>query len=283
MVLTGFCFVAVNILVKALGGGIPAGEAAFLRYIIGILLLLPLMLREPLRVSRTQMRVFAIRGVFQAAGVVFWFYAMTRISLAEVQVLNYLSPVYITIGAALFLGERFSWIRGLAILAALVGVILILRPGIRPIDPGHIAMLATALCFAGSYLMAKSLSGGASPTLVVIMLSLWTGLFLAPVALIEWVWPSMAQLGVLALVAAAATAGHFTMTLAFRSAPISVTQPLVFLQLVWATLAGWYLFDEKVDSYVIGGGTIIIAAVVTISIREARTRRQRSQKDTSPS
>ncbi|MEL6610074.1 MAG: EamA family transporter, partial [Pseudomonadota bacterium] len=87
-----------------------------------------------------------------------------------------------------------------------------------------------------------------------------------------WVTPTLADLGWLFLVAAAATAGHYTMTFAFAAAPVTVTQPVTFLQLVWATLVGLLIFSEPVDAYVIGGGLLIIAAVSYITWREAQKR-----------
>ena len=70
-----------------------------------------------------------------------------------------------------------------------------------------------------------------------------------------------------------ATAGHLTMTMAFAAAPLTVTQPVTFLQLVWAVLLGWLAFEEAVDLWVVLGGTVIMAAVSFITWREAVARR----------
>ncbi len=271
MVVTGAMFVGVTACVKHLGDRVPAPEAAFLRYVLGLVFLVP-MARPVLAAlaDRGRIRLFAGRGAFHALGVILWFYAMTQIPIAEVTALNYLSPVYVSLGAALFLCERISWPRITAIVVALLGVLLILRPGFRAISPGHVAMMGTAVLFAGSYLLAKVASAETAPSVVVAMLSIWTTLGLAPFALAVWVAPSANELAWLFLVAVLATTGHFTMTLAFRAAPISVTQPVTFLQLVWATLLGWAVFGEGVDGFVLLGGAIIVGSVVTISLREAR-------------
>ncbi|SFG16053.1 EamA domain-containing membrane protein RarD [Palleronia marisminoris] len=273
MVVTGFLFVGVTATVKHLGGRVPAAEAAFLRYLLGLVFLLPLLgaIRRA-RLDKRRLGLFALRGAIHAVGVILWFFAMTRIPIAEVTALNYLSPVYITILAAVFLNEKFSWARGGAIAAALIGVVLILRPGFREVGPGHLAMMGTALLFACSYMIAKVMSDEVAPAVVVAMLSVWTTLGLAPAAIAVWVWPTWDELGWLFLVATLATTGHLTMTLAFKSAPISVTQPVTFLQLVWATILGWAVFGEGVDAFVLAGGTIIVGSVVIISIREARRR-----------
>ncbi len=275
MVVTGFCFVAVTALVKWLGPGIPAPQAAFLRYTMGLVLLLPLVpgLRAA-RLSRRQWTLFGWRGLAHTGGVALWFYAMARIPIAEVTAMNYLSPVYITLGAALFLGERLAARRLIAVAAALLGALLILRPGFRELGEGHIAMLAAAVVFGASYLLAKLMSDEVRPGVVVLLLSITVTIGLAPLAAAVWVPVTLGQLGILFAVACAATLGHFTMTLAFRAAPVSVTQPVTFLQLVWATALGALAFGEAVDPFVVAGGLVIIAAVSFISWREAVLKRQ---------
>ncbi|WP_299769435.1 DMT family transporter [uncultured Tateyamaria sp.] len=275
MLVTGFCFVAVTALVKYMGDRIPPAEAAFLRYLLGLVFLLPMLpaLREA-RLTARQWRLFSLRGVFHTGGVILWFFAMTRIPIAEVTAMNYLAPVYVSIGAALFLGERLALRRIAAIVVALIGTAVILRPGFREVAPGHIAMLFCAVSFAGSYLLAKIMADEAKPAVVVAMLSIVVTVCLAPFALTNWVMPTATELGLLFLVACFATAGHYTMTMAFAAAPVTVTQPVTFLQLVWAVLLGAVVFAEPVDIWVILGGTLILAAVSFITWREAVLKRR---------
>ncbi|MEM6897615.1 MAG: DMT family transporter, partial [Pseudomonadota bacterium] len=148
------------------------------------------------------------------------------------------------------------------------------RPGFREVELAHLAMFATTAMFSASYLLGKIMADRVSPSMVVGMLSITVTVVLAPFAAAVWVTPSLPDLAWLFLVAALATGGHYTMTMAFREAPITVTQPVTFLQLVWATLVGLLLFNEPVDSYVILGGLMIIAAVSYITFREAQKRRQ---------
>ena len=275
MIVTGILFVGVTALVKYLGPRIPAAEAAFLRYTIGLALLLPVlpgMLK--LRLDRGTWMVFAGRGVAHTLAVTLWFFAMARIPLADVTAMNYLSPVYVTLGAALFLGERLALRRMLALVAALIGALIILRPGFREIGPGHLAMLLTAMFFGASYLLAKQASNRCSALVVVVMLSITVTIGLAPLAALNWVTPRLGEVVILGGVAVLATAGHYTMTLAFRAAPLAVTQPLTFLQLVWAVLLGALVFNEGVDVFVVLGGLVIVGAVSFISWREAVLKRK---------
>ncbi|WP_420568196.1 DMT family transporter [Thalassovita sp.] len=275
MLVTGALFVGVTALVKTLGPVIPATQAAFLRYAIGMIFVLPMM-RPILRagLTRRQWGLFTLRGLAHSVGVGLWFYAMARIPIADVTALNYLSPIYVTLGAALFLGEKLALRRVLAVITALVGALIILRPGFREVGDGHLAMLLAAVVFGASYLLAKRLTDQTNAAVVVGMLSIFVTIGLAPVAIANWVTPDLRALGLLTGVALLATAGHYTMTLAFAAAPVTVTQPVTFLQLLWASLLGYFVFDEGLDLWVMVGGMVILSSVTFITWREAVLKRR---------
>jgi len=283
MIVTGLNFVAVTALVKHVGNGIPAAQSAFLRYVLGLVFLLP-MIRPILRarLTRRQMKLFTLRGAAHTVAVILWFYAMTRIPIAEVTAMNYLNPVYVTIGAALFMGEELPPRRLAAVVMALIGALIILRPGLRELNSGHLAMIFTAIAFAIGYMITKRLSGEVSAAVIVGMLSITVTIGLAPFAFAVWVPVTGTQLLWLFGVACFATAGHYTMTLAFASAPLTVTQPVTFLQLIWAVTLGAVVFGEGVDGWVILGGVVIVASVSFISWREARARRMVTPSPNAP-
>ncbi|MDV7143328.1 DMT family transporter [Tropicimonas sp. TH_r6] len=282
MVVTGLCFIGVQATVKHLGPGMPPAESAFLRYLLGLVFLIPMWpeLRRA-QLTRRAWALFTLRGAVQAGAVICWFYAMTRITIAEVTAMNYMNPIYITLGAALFLGERLAARRMAAIGLAFLGALIILRPGYRALDPGHFAMIFAALGFASAYLVAKRMTGEVAPSVVVAMMSIMVTVFLAPFAMADWVAPSLTQLAWLFLVACFATTGHYMMTLAFQAAPMAVTQPVTFLQLIWASLLGWLAFGEPIDGWVVFGGTLIMGAVSFIAWREMRLKAEPSQSTTS--
>ncbi|MEM1298627.1 MAG: DMT family transporter [Pseudomonadota bacterium] len=269
MVATGLLFVAVTGIVRHLGSDMPAAEAAFLRYAIGLVMILPafrpLLRQMP---SAGEWRLYILRGVVHGIAVMLWFYAMARIPIAEVTAIGYTAPIFVTIGAAIFLGERFQIRRIAAVLVAFVGALVILRPGLVELSTGALAQLMAAPLFACSFLLAKSFTRGADPGLIVAMLSVFCTLTLLPAAVLQWRDPTWEELGWLTLTAAFATAGHYTLTRAYKAAPITVTQPVQFLQLVWASLLGIWAFGEAVDPFVLLGGAIIIASATYISHRE---------------
>jgi drug/metabolite transporter (DMT)-like permease len=269
---SGLCFVAVTGIVRHLGTDLPAAQSAFLRFAFGVVFLLPAMLRMgPL--PRDLLALFGLRGAFHTAAVVCWFYAMARLPVAEVTAIGYLNPVIVTVGGALIFGEALAWRRVVTIGLGIVGAVIVLRPGLREILPGHLAQLGAAALFAGSYLCAKRLSLILDAGVVVAAMSVMVTIGLLPFALWVWVPVSGLQCAWLALVAAFATGGHYCMTRAFAAAPLAVTQPVVFLQLVWATLLGWIVFGEGIDPYVTLGGAVIVGAVSWLAWRETQVLR----------
>ncbi len=283
MLASGLSFVAVNGIVRYLGTDLPAAQSAFLRFAWGVVFLLPALagvMRQGLPAGT--LPLFLGRGLVHGGAVIFWFYAMARIPVAEVTAIGYLNPVIVMLGGVVLFGERLSAPRLLAIAAAVLGGLILLRPGLRELLPGHLAQLCAAMLFAGSYLFAKRLSAMAGAGVVVAMLSLTVTLVLAPLAWAVWVPVSWGQLGWLALVAACATIAHYCMTRAFRAAPLSVTQPVTFLQLVWATLLGSLVFSEPVDPFVLLGGAIIIGAISFIAWREQAAARATSPEALNP-
>lgn len=275
MILTGMLFVSMTALVKYVGREVPPAQGAFLRYFFGLVWLVPAclrMVREPL--GRRVWGLAAARGAFHSAAILFWFYALSEIPFAEVTAMNYLTPVCVTLGAALFLGERLALRRLAAIGVALIGAMVILRPGIREVSPGHLAMICAALALGGSYVIAKFFADRIDAAMVVALLSVGTTVGVLPFALMAWQPLSLQAAGLLFLVAALATGGHYTMTIAFKLAPVAVTQPVTFLQLVWAALTGIIFFGEPLDIWVVMGGALILGAVSFISWRETVLRRR---------
>jgi drug/metabolite transporter (DMT)-like permease len=275
MLATGLAFVAVTGVVRHLGTGLPAAEAAFIRFLFGLVFLVPALAMAFRRgFPRGAWGLIGLRGLLHVGAVILWFFAMARIPVAEVTAIGYLNPIVVTLGAAWFLGERLAARRLAAIGVAMIGALVILRPGLREIVPGHWAQLGAAVSFGLSYLLAKRLSALIAPGAVVATLALAVTIGLAPFAYAVWVPPGAAQLGWLAVVAGFATIGHYTMARAFAAAPLTVTQPVTFLQLVWAALLGALVFGETVDPFVLVGGALIVGAISYMTWREARLRRR---------
>lgn len=269
MVITTILFVAVTASVRFLDGEVPAPQAAFMRYLIGTLLLTPALISLiKVKPNRSLMKKFLLRGVVHSIGVTLWFYAMSVMPVAEVTAIGFLTYIFVSIGACLFLNEKLHKHRLTAIVISFLGALIILRPGFKEIGNGQIGMLIATIVFTLSYLIAKIVSKERSSAEIVAMLSLFTTIFLIPTAIYSWEPLSIKALIVLTFTAVIATLGHITMTKAIKSAPMVVTQPILFLQLVWASMIGLFIFDENFDPFVILGGTVIMICICYVSYRE---------------
>ena len=269
MVLTTILFVGVTATVRYLEGEVPAPQAAFLRYAIGTLLLTPsLITLIKIKPNKPLMSKFLLRGLVHSFGVTLWFYAMSVMPVAEVTAIGFLTYIFVSIGACIFLKEKLHKHRITAVIISFVGALIILRPGFKVIESGQLGMLMATVVFTASYLIAKIVSKERSSSEIVAMLSVFTTIFLIPSAIYSWEPISFDGLLILAFTALIATVGHITMTQAIKAAPMVVTQPILFLQLVWASMVGLFLFDEQFDLYVIIGGTIIMICVCYVSYRE---------------
>jgi len=261
--------------VRYLGTSMNPVQAGFIRYAFGLLMVLPLLSRAGvLSLHSKRIGFHALRGLAHGCGVMLWFFAMSRIPIAEVTALGFTAPVFTTLGAALFLRERLRSYRVIAMLAGFAGALLILRPGFREIDIGALAQVAAAPLFACSFLMAKSATRTESSTMIVVMLSVFCTLTLALPALAVWRTPTLEELELLFATAALATTGHYCMTRAFKAAEVSAVQPFTFLQLVWATLLGLVLFDEHPDLWIALGGALIVTAASWMAHREVQSQRR---------
>ena len=277
MLVTGVLFVGVTGVVRHLGTDMNPMQAAFIRYAFGTLLIAPVLLRLFAAGARpSRLGLHMLRGVAHGTAVMLWFFAMARIPIAQVTAIGFTAPIFTTIGAALFLGEHLHARRIAAVVVSFLGTLIILRPGALNIELGALAQLAAAPLFACSFLIAKKLTQTESSATIVAYMSVFVTLALLPPALLVWRTPTLTELGWLFVTAVLATAGHYTFTRAMQAVELTVLQPFSFMQLVWATLLGYYVFAEVPDAWTLVGGAVIIASVTYIAHREARATRARS-------
>jgi drug/metabolite transporter (DMT)-like permease len=270
----GLAFVGVNGIVRYLGTELPAAQSAFIRFGFGLLLLLPaLWTLRGARFGPGVGQLFLGRGALHVVAVVLWFYAMARVPVAEMAAIAFLGPVLVLVIGGLMLGEGLGARRVAAVLVAVAGGLIVLRPGLRELSLGHLSQLGATVFFSLSYIIAKRLSREAPASVIVAVLSVTVTVGLLPLAVWQWQPVRGEQLAWLACVAALATLGHYAMARAFRAAPLAVTQPVTFLQLIWAAILGALAFGEPVEPWVIAGGALIILAISANTWAEARRDR----------
>lgn len=276
MVATGLLFTVLNTTMKSLAHELDPWLVGFLRYLFGVLVILPAALRLGLRElwPRAPKMQF-VRGLFHAGGMTLWFAALPMVSMAELTAIGFTGPLFISIGAVLFLKERMTGARWGAVLFGFTGVLLVVSPwkdgGFGGISFGMLLMLASAPVFAGSFLTAKALIRFDRPDVVVLWQHLWVSLLLFPIAIAVWANPSPAQWALLVVCGALGAAGHYCMTRAFRIADISAVQSVKFLELIWASITGFIVFGTMPGGWTVVGGVVIFASTLWLARRETRT------------
>ena len=272
LVLLGGLFITtLTWVVRSVADDINPLQAGFMRYAFGTLLLLPMAFKfKATDLAPRLVGGHIIRSIVHAISVLLWFYAVTKISLADLTALSFTAPVFITIGAFLFLGETFSYRRLGGIVTAFIGAVIILRPGVEAISLGAIAILISAPFQAASTLIGKHLAPRTSTYAMVFYLSLFVTLTSLIPTLFVWNLPSLNTCVLTFGAAVLATCAHFCWTKSFQIADLSFTQPGMYFTLIWAVAMGFFIYDERPDVWSGAGAAIIIAATAYIAARERR-------------
>ena len=238
-----------------------------MRSVIGFVLLLPLLHASggiaAMRTARLGRHV--ARNTVHYAAQFGWFFALTMIPIAQVVAIEFTMPIWTALLAVAFLGERLGAARIVAVALGLVGVAVIVRPGLEHVDPGQLIALAAAVGFAVSIILVKSLTATESVVSIIFwMLVVQSVIGIVP-ALLVWrtptaqVWP---WIGVIAL---CGTYSHYCMTQALRHADAMMIVPMDFLRVPLTAVVGWLVYNERIDIFtVIGAGLILVANLLNL-------------------
>jgi drug/metabolite transporter (DMT)-like permease len=189
-----------------------------------------------------------------------WFFALTLIPLAQVVAIEFTMPIWTALLAVAFLGERLGAARIVAVVLGLVGVAVIVRPGLEHVDPGQLIALAAAVGFAISMILVKSLTRTDSSVAIIFwMLVVQSIIGIVPAALV-WRTPSAAVWPWIVVIALCGTYSHFCMTQALRHAEATMIVPMDFLRVPLTAVAGWLVYDERIDLFTVAGAGLILVA-----------------------
>ena len=230
--------------------------------------------RRQMRFSRPWLHVY--RGTLIAVSTHLGFYTLATIPLATASVLFFMAPVFATMLAMLFQGEKVGIRRWSAIAAGFLGAVIILRPGVQGLHPGMLAALASSALFALALSQSRELSraDGAvaayvSSVFITVLISApaaW-GVLSLPLGWIGW--------GVMAILVVGGTVRGFADIEAYRYGEASILAPITYLRLVLVGGAGFVFYGEMPDGPTWAGAAIIVAATIYIAQREAWLKRHR--------
>jgi drug/metabolite transporter (DMT)-like permease len=244
-------------------------QIMLLRSTLGLAMLWPLVRAagglSPMSTRRLPQHV--LRNAVHYAAQYGWFVALTLIPLAQVVSIEFTMPIWSAALAVAFLGERMSGWKWFAVLLGLVGVAVIVRPRAGEIDAGQLIALASALGFAVSIVLVKSLTR----TEAAVAISFWmlvvqSAIGLVP-ALMVWQWPSLSTWGWVVVVAFCGTYSHYCFARAMQHADATVVVPMDFLRVPLTALVGWLVYSERLDLFTALGVGLILAGNVLNLLR----------------
>lgn len=233
-------------------------EILFFRSLIGLAVVSVLLSRSGWQqIKSDHLGLHVVRNLSHYVGQFGWFYGIALLPLAQVFALEFTLPIWTAILAPILLKEHLSATRIAVIAIGFTGALIILRPGIVPIDTATLAVLFAAFAFALSHTLTKKLSGTDSALSILFYMTLvQLPLGLVP-ALFDWVTPTMAHAPWLVLIGVTGLSAHFCMVRAFSHADAIVVIPMDFLRLPLIALIGLLLYGEALDLWVLLGAAVI--------------------------
>ena len=253
-------------IVRHLASDLHPFEIVFFRNLFGFAIFVPWLIKVRADALRTQrFGTHALRAVLNGCSLMAYFMALSLIPLANATALFLSVPLFVTLGAILFLGESVGLPRWIALAVGMSGALVIIRPGFVDVGTGSVLVIVGATFAASTRLLAKSLSRtDSSATIVAYVTLLMTPLTLIPAAFV-WRWPDFAEIPWLFAVGVLGSLGQLSFVKAYSLVDISFAEPMAFTRLVWAVIIGFLAFSEIPDIWTWLGGAMIVAAITYLT------------------
>ena len=250
-------------------------QVVFLRVLFAFVTMLPLLAFRGRELFRTdQPKIYIWRVISATIAMTTWFSALALLPVGEVTAISFLTPIFATIGAALFLSEVVRVRRWIATLAGFAGVLIILRPGFESLGAGALLAIVSAFAMGVTSIILKHMTAKDDPDKIVFI----STTLLVPMTSVAavFVWDSMTyqQWMLLFVMGLIATLGHVTLVRAFAATEASIVVGFDFARLPFAVLFGYLALGELIDIWTWVGAGVIFVSTVYIARREARLKRQ---------
>jgi len=245
--------------------------AGFFRFFLGLVIILPYIIKKKGAVLKTtHLKQHFLRAILGLPAMLLYFSALVLLPIEKLTAISFVVPLIVTILAVFFLGEKIYIYRTLALLLGFSGMLVIIRPGFVDISIGVYMVLFSALLWSINIIITKKISKDDSAITILAYQSIFMSLLSFFIVLFFWEMPSLKTFVYLILAAMCGTVLHLTLNHAFKLVDVSMTQPYSFLNLVFASIIGYFVFDEMPDLYTWIGALIIFTGVLIISYREMK-------------
>ena len=249
--------------------------AGFFRFFLGLIIILPYIIKNKEAVLKTtHLKQHFLRAILGLPAMLIYFSALVLLPIEKLTAISFVVPLIVTILAVFFLGEKIFLYRTLALILGFSGMLVIIRPGFVDISIGVYMVLFSALLWSINIIITKKISKDDSAITILAYQSIFMSLLSFFIVLFFWEMPSLKTFIYLFLAAICGTVLHLTLNHAFKLVDVSMTQPYSFLNLVFASIIGYFVFDEIPDLYTWIGALIIFTGVLIISYREMKLHKE---------
>lgn len=270
----GLSLATMNAVMRLMTQQLDSFQSQFLRYAFGLAVVLPILFRGPIsRLKPSSFKTQFWRGISQTIALSLFFLALPYVPLADMTAIMFITPMFILLGAAVFLREKVSLARWLAATIGFLGVLIVLWPHLSSESGAggwSLVMLGATPFFAATFLVTKAMTRSDSNETLVTWLNISVALMTLPMALWVWQWPNTNQWIAFACCGLLGTIAHYCFTRAFSMVDISSLQPVRFLDLIWSSILGLIIFGNAPAHTALLGGGVIIAATILMSRYEAK-------------
>lgn len=263
MLLAGFAFAVMNVFVKLIPS-IPAFEIAFFRAAISLIIIAYAIKRKQISFFGSNKTVLWLRGIFGSIGLIFFFLTIKRMPLASATVIHYSSPVFTSMLAMIFLGERLKWFQVLFFGVSIVGIFIIYGLDHRVNTTGLVYGLLAAAGSGGAYICIRKLQLSENPHVIM----LYFPMVVLPVCGIaltltqSWVWPTPMQWFYLLMIGLLTQVAQFGVTVAYQHEKATRISPISYAGLLYALIFGFIFFGEIFNIKILLGMLLVVAGVI---------------------
>ncbi|MDE4060060.1 MULTISPECIES: DMT family transporter [Rhodobacterales] len=269
-----FCFSVMDATVKALAPSVGVLPALWARYAGQMLLVLVIVMPRLKQVVRTRYPALQfLRSVLLMSATAFFFTGLSKIPLTDAAALMSTNPVLITLGAALFLGEALGVRRIAGIAVAMIGAMIVIRPGSDVFSPAALYPLAAACCYSGYALLTRRVGADEDVWTSLFYTGLVGTVLLSLAVPFQWQSPDLFGIGLMIIISLAGTIGQLALIQAFSKGEAAMLAPFSYSGLAFAAVWGFVFFSEVPDFWTIFGSVMIAGAGLYVWYRENYRKR----------
>ena len=253
-------FATMAVAVRELTDTINSFEIVFLRTSVALtIILIIISLRGWRNISTKVLPLHVFRNTVHYIGNLIWIIGVSLIPLAQVFALEFSIPIWVALFAVLFLNEKLTIGKVIAIGFGFISVLVILRPGLMAINQGAVAVLCAALCFAATNVITKSLSKTDNPLTILFLMFAMQLPISAFGAYFFWTVPVWEDCPWIFLVGTMSLTAHYCMTRAITLVDVTVIIPIDFMRMPIIAIIGFYLYNEPFSVWIFLGAALIFS------------------------